>query len=54
MAQATHAAGTSATTEPSLRVAAVQMVSGANVSENLARAEQLIGEAAAAGARLVA
>jgi len=55
MAQAANAAATSgATTDPSLRVAAVQMVSGANVSENLARAERLIGEAAAAGARLVA
>ena len=41
-------------TEPTLRVAAVQMVSAVNVSDNLARAEQLIGEAAAAGARLVA
>ena len=43
-----------AAAEPTLRVAAVQMTSAANVSENLARAEQLIGEAAAAGARLVA
>ncbi|OJX06768.1 MAG: acyltransferase [Burkholderiales bacterium 70-64] len=39
---------------PTLRVAALQMVSGANVSDNLARAEALIGQAAAAGARLVA
>jgi len=40
--------------EETLRVAAVQMVSTVNVSDNLARAEALIGEAAAAGARLVA
>ncbi len=37
-----------------LRVAAVQMVSGTNVDHNLARAETLIGEAAASGAQLVA
>src|SRR5690554_4284586 len=37
-----------------LRVAAVQMVSGASVAENLSRAGALIGEAAAAGAKLVA
>ena len=49
---ATHAHAASA--GPMLRVAAVQMVSAANVSDNLARAEQLIGTAAAAGARLVA
>jgi nitrilase len=55
MTQAKKATGTAtAVAEPTLRVAAVQMVSAANVSENLARAEQLIGEAAAAGARLVA
>ncbi|MCO5108965.1 MAG: carbon-nitrogen hydrolase family protein [Burkholderiaceae bacterium] len=53
MTQTRNAAGAAAA-EPTLRVAAVQMVSAANVSENLARAEQLIGEAAAAGARLVA
>ena len=40
--------------DATLRVAAIQMVSATNVSENLGRAEQLIGEAAAAGARLVA
>jgi nitrilase len=40
--------------QATLRVAAIQMVSATNVSENLGRAEQLIGEAAAAGARLVA
>lgn len=55
MAQARNAtAARPASAEPTLRVAAVQMVSAANVSDNLARAEQLIGEAAAAGARLVA
>ena len=55
MTQAKKATGTAtAVAEPTLRVAAVQMVSAANVSENQARAEQLIGEAAAAGARLVA
>ena len=37
----------------SLRVAAVQTVSGGDVSANLARAEPLIAEAAAKGARLV-
>jgi len=37
----------------SLRVAAVQMVSGGDVDANLAQAEPLIAEAAAAGARLV-
>lgn len=47
----TDAAKTGADT--ALRVAAIQMVSAASVSENLARAGQLIGEAAAAGARLV-
>ncbi len=35
------------------RVAAVQTVSGGDVAANLAQAEPLIGEAAAAGARLV-
>lgn len=54
MTQARKTIETAAAAEPTLRVAAVQMVSAANVSENLARAEQLIGEAAAAGARLVA
>jgi nitrilase len=39
--------------DTALRVAAIQMMSAASVSENLGRAEQLIGEAAAAGARLV-
>ncbi len=37
-----------------LRVAAVQMVSSTSVDENLTRAAALIGEAAAAGARLIA
>ncbi len=55
MAQAQDATGAQAVSaEPTLRVAAVQMVSAVNVSDNLARAGQLIGEAAAAGARLVA
>jgi nitrilase len=36
-----------------MRVAAVQMVSGGDVAANLAQAEPLIGEAAAGGARLV-
>lgn len=35
------------------KVAAVQMVSGPQLSENLATAEALVGEAAAAGARMV-
>jgi predicted amidohydrolase len=35
------------------RVAAIQMVSGSQVQANLAAAEQLIAEAAAAGARLI-
>ncbi len=35
------------------RIAAVQMVSGPDVAANLAEADQLIGQAAAAGARLV-
>ena len=35
------------------RIAAVQMVSGPDVAANLAAAERLIGEAAAAGAGLV-
>ena len=38
---------------PSCRIAAVQMVSGPHVEANLAEADRLIGEAAAAGARLV-
>jgi len=46
--------GGPSTTPLTLRVAALQMVSAANVSDNLARAGALIGEAAAAGARLVA
>ena len=37
-----------------LRVAAIQMASGPNVSANLSEAERLIGQAAAAGAKLVA
>ena len=37
-----------------VRVAAVQMVSAASVAPNLAAAERLIGQAASAGARLVA
>ena len=41
------------TTSAPLRVAAIQMTSGADVSENLRRAEALIHEAAAAGASLV-
>ncbi len=40
--------------QAALRVAAVQMVSGTDVAANLARAEELIGTAAAAGAQLVA
>ena len=36
------------------RVAAIQMVSAAEVAANLAAAERLIGEAAAQGARLAA
>jgi nitrilase len=36
-----------------LRVAAVQLVSGVSVSDNLARAAHWVGEAAAQGARLV-
>jgi len=36
------------------RIAAVQMVSGPDVSENLAAADAMIGEAVAQGARLVA
>jgi deaminated glutathione amidase len=39
--------------EDEVRVAAVQMVSGPQVSANLEAAQRLIGEAAAAGARLV-
>ncbi len=35
---------------PSCRIAAVQMVSGPDVDANLAEADRLIGEAAAAGA----
>ncbi len=35
------------------RISAVQMVSGPDVAANLAEADQLIGQAAAAGARLV-
>jgi len=55
MVQARNATGAqAASAEPTLRVAAVQMVSAVNVSDNLARAEELIGEAAAAGARLIA
>jgi nitrilase len=38
---------------PMFRVAAVQTVSGGDVAQNLAQAEPLIAEAAAAGARLV-
>lgn len=37
-----------------VRVAAVQMVSGPDVAANLAAIDRLVGEAAAAGARLVA
>ncbi|ATE60826.1 carbon-nitrogen hydrolase family protein [Thauera sinica] len=37
-----------------IRIAAIQTVSGPDVGENLATAGRLIGEAAAAGARLVA
>ncbi len=36
------------------QIAAVQMVSGPDVSENLAAADAMIGEAVAQGARLVA
>ena len=41
------------TTSAAFRVAAVQTVSGGDVAANLAQAEPLIGEAAAAGAQLV-
>ncbi|AWQ06194.1 carbon-nitrogen hydrolase family protein [Bordetella bronchiseptica] len=41
-------------TNPSCRVAAIQMVSGPDVDENLAQAAELIGKAAQDGARLVA
>ncbi len=54
MAQAGGGTAASTTGAETLRVAAVQMVSAVNVSDNLARAEALSGEAAAAGARLVA
>ena len=39
--------------EGTFRVAAVQMVSGADVAANLAQAEPLIAQAAAQGAKLV-
>jgi predicted amidohydrolase len=45
---------TAASPGRSVRVAAVQMVSTANVEANLAAAEKLIAEAASTGARLVA
>jgi predicted amidohydrolase len=45
---------TAASPGRSVRVAAVQMVSTANVETNLAAAEKLIAEAASTGARLVA
>ncbi len=54
MMQARTATDAAVGTDATLRVAAVQMVSAADVPENLARAERLIAEAAAAGARLVA
>lgn len=38
----------------SIKVAAVQMISGPDIAANLAEAEALVGEAAAQGARLVA
>lgn len=41
------------TSIPVCRIAAVQMVSGPDVDANLKEADRLIGEAAAAGARLV-
>jgi deaminated glutathione amidase len=41
------------TSTPVCRIAAVQMVSGPDVDANLKDADRLIGEAAAAGARLV-
>jgi nitrilase len=41
-------------TAPAVRVAAVQMVSGASIDANLRAAETLIAQAAAAGAELVA
>ncbi|NTV96788.1 MAG: carbon-nitrogen hydrolase family protein [Thiobacillus sp.] len=41
------------TSNPVCRIAAVQMVSGPDVDANLKDADRLIGEAAAAGARLV-
>ena len=37
-----------------LMVAAIQMVSGASLNENLRTAGQLIGEAAQSGAQLIA
>lgn len=43
-----------AMTRGSFRIAAVQMVSGPDVAENLASADSLIGQAAAQGAKLVA
>ncbi|MBL8472045.1 MAG: carbon-nitrogen hydrolase family protein [Rhodocyclaceae bacterium] len=45
---------TGTTTRRGIRVAAVQMISGTDVAENLACAERLIAEAAADGAELVA
>ena len=39
---------------PSMKIAALQMVSSTRVADNLARAERLVAEAAKAGARLVA
>jgi len=39
---------------PSMKIAALQMVSSTRVDDNLARAERLIAEAAKAGARIVA
>ena len=37
-----------------IRIAAIQMISGPEVEENLQQAERLIAEAAAIGAQLVA
>jgi len=39
---------------PSMKIAALQMVSSTRVDDNLARAERLVAEAAKAGARIVA
>jgi len=53
-AQKAHQVKKSAPQAGTVRVAAIQMASGPNVSANLAEAEQLIELAVDAGARLVA